>query len=46
MIICNENENNIDKKIMDTNPQKIAYFGKILSISNNQHLSNIWDSIH
>ena len=31
---------------MKTNIQNIASLGKIMSICNKQHLSNIWGSIH
>ena len=31
---------------MDTNTQNMACHGKITSICNKQHLSNIWGSIH
>ena len=31
---------------IDTNMQNIAYLGKIMSICNKQHLTNIWGSIH
>ena len=30
---------------MDTNIQNITYLGKIMSVCNKQHLSNIWASI-
>ena len=55
MINCNENENDNKKKIiwlknldvdMDTNIQNIVYLGKIKSICNKQHISNIWASIY
>ena len=51
MINCNENENEIEKQIMQlidieadmvTNKQNIGYLGKIMSMCNKQHLSNIW----
>ena len=55
MINCNENKTDNEKKIiylkdldadMDTNRQNIICLGKIMSICNKQHLSNIWGSIH
>ena len=31
---------------MDTNIKNMASLGKVMSINNKQHLSNIWGSIH
>ena len=31
---------------MEKTVQNIAYLGKIISIYNKQHLSNIWGSMH
>ena len=55
MINCNDNENDNEKQIlwiidldvdMDTNKHNIACHGKVMSICNKQHVSNIWTSVH